>query len=96
LIQSLLVGVILAGAYSYYLHQSTLRARPLSPQWRFQGVLRIVIIGLIFVALAEFTALLISQVLIAFISVFSLYLFKQAAGAILSGQKKVGSPQRRI
>ena len=59
------------------------------------AVLRIVALGLIFVVLAKFTALDISQVLIAFITVISLYLFKQAGGAILDGLKTGDMPSQR-
>lgn len=46
-----------------------------------------IVIGVIFLALAKFTALDISQVLIAFITVISFYLFKQAGGAIFTRMK---------
>ncbi|MFQ5543245.1 MAG: hypothetical protein ACE5FY_02695 [Nitrospiria bacterium] len=71
-----------------------MRTAPLTPGFRFGGVLRITVIGLIFVVLAKFTTLNISQVLIAFITVISLYLFKQAGGAIL-GLKTGDVPSQR-
>ncbi|MFQ5579705.1 MAG: hypothetical protein ACE5FZ_03765 [Nitrospiria bacterium] len=96
MIQSLAVGSLLALIYSYCLHRWSKSPVSANSHWLHGGIFRVVVLGVIFIVLAKFTAVDIARVLFAFIAVITLYLMKQVGGAILASIKAgAEQPQRR-